>query len=468
MLAQEQRLGDNPMLTTSGDFHESATRIVDQTNDLPSSTKTTTHNPTERFQRLVHDEKDDAAQLADLANAVKEMWTELGMTAIQKIYDSVSNESVRESLMGAVLHEATQTGFQIPFSAAVELTGGARSWTLHEIVSQWARIDPRTTFDAVWNLASTDPASRLLQTRAAWEWAETNPKEALANLELVPDNIRIFAQEKALLALVKLEPESAIEHLQTFAGSRTESTLAHEIAKNLIPRNPHSALKWIHSHEFSHPTLKIDVLETAFRAYARHEPEVAFRTALQEPRERGRGGLESVVIGEVAKSDTSQAIAMLANVRDEGHTIFDSYKSIALEMVVTHLEFDEVLELGRELPHWHEEFYRDLFIQWGAHHPVELLKRIEKIPQEHQSFAAYSLLANNTGSLVLNSKQVKVAQNYLNDGHGESVANLPTYAVSRVQFSTSDQAEFTPDELAELAAKENTARNQIKLRKEGD
>ena len=136
-------------------------------------------------------------------------------------------------------------------------------------------------------------------------------------------------------------------------------------------------------------------------------------------------------------------------------------------MVQIHLEFDQALELGKQLPHWHDSFYRDLSIHWAAYHPVELLDRLEVVPADYRSQAAYSIIVNNSVSLVLDSQQIQRARAYLADDHLARVAALPKHYVSTVQFPTHEKAAYSPAELAELSEKSTAAQREVKLRRQG-
>ena len=428
--------------------------------------KATNTSPSLGF--LVNDEISDVGQLAELIEIANELWDKEGISALQLVYDTIGDEALRETLMGFILYQAIESGHKEVFNSALELDGSARRWTLHEVVTQWAQIDPQSTVEAVWALDSTDPSLRILQRRTVWEWAKIQPSELLTNMEAVPDNIRDFAQEKALLALAREVPEAAIEYLPNFSGSKREVTVAKEIVKSLTSRNPDLAVEWVNSYRFSNSEQKRQVVETTFRTFAQVAPERAFQAALKQPREFAQGGMESIVIAEVAKTNISQAANLLSEVRDDSQTIYDAYLATAQAMVRSHLEFDRALELGKQLPHWHDDFYHALFIQWRAYHPVQLLDRLERVPLDHRSHAAYSVIVNNTVSLVLDSDQVQKARAYLNEDHLERVDNLPKHHVNTVQFPTHDEVVYSEEELAEIEAKYNAVRNEVKLRRSGD
>ena len=416
---------------------------------------------------LIEDDIADKAQLAELLQATNELWSEQGMSAMQLVHDSINDTALRETLVGSMLYSAMSDGHENVFSEALALEGGARRWILHEIVTDWARNDPASTVATVWALASTDPSIRMLQRRAVWEWAELEPRKMLANMNAVPDNIRDFAQEKALLALARIDPVAATEYLPNFFDSSREATLAHAIAEHWTKLSPMAALDWVESHPFSSSSMRAAVLETTFRTYADVDPQGAFEAALKQPKPLGKGAMESIVVAEIAKSDASHAANLLTEVRNEAYTVFNAYRDTAQAMVQFHHEFDQALELGKKLSHWHDSFYRDLTIHWASHQPVELLDRLELIPQDSRSYAAYSLIAVNSVSLVLDSQQIQRAQAYLNEDDLARVEALPKHFVNAVQFPTHPKAAYSPAELATLAAKSSAAQREIKLQRQG-
>ncbi|MYD45155.1 MAG: hypothetical protein F4W92_02225 [Gammaproteobacteria bacterium] len=422
---------------------------------------------TESLDSLINDDVADVGQLLELLQVTGKMWSEQGISALQQIFDSIEDGSVRESVVGAMLHQATTDGYEEVFTNALNLKGDARRWILHEIVTAWSQSDPRATVAAVWALPSTDPSIRMLQRRTVWEWAEMEPRKMLANMDEVPENIRNFAQEKALLALARTDPEAVIGYLLDFSGSSREATLAHEIAEHWATHDPDEAFIWAQAQEFSTPELRRAVLETTLRSYARVDPQGAFDTARKHPRSMGRSGVETIVIAEIAKSDSVQAVNLLSQVRDEAHTVFNAYLNIAQAMVQFHLEFDQALELGKQVPHWNEDFYRRLSIHWAAHQPVEFLERLEAVPADYRSYAAYCIVANNSASLVLDTAQIQRAHSFLNEEDLALVSKLPRHYVSTVQFTTHEKAAYSPAELAELSAKSSAARREVELRRQG-
>ncbi|MYC26192.1 MAG: hypothetical protein F4X56_09790 [Gammaproteobacteria bacterium] len=424
---------------------------------------------TESLDSLINDDVADVGQLLELLQVTSKMWSEQGISALQQVFDSIEDGSVRESVVGAILHQATTDGYEEVFTNALNLKGDARRWILHEIVTAWSQSDPRATVAAVWALPSTDPSIRMLQRRTVWEWAEIEPRKMLANMDEVPENIRNFAQEKALLALARTDPEAVIGYLLDFSGSSREATLAHEIAEHWATHDPDEAFIWTQAQEFSTSELRRAVLETTLRSYARVNPQGAFETARKHPRSMGRSGVETIVIAEIAKSDTTAAVNLLSEVRNEAHTIFNAYLNIAQAMVQFHLEFDQALELGEQvpLPQWHEQFFRQLSIHWAAHQPLELLDRLDAVPSDYRSYAAYCIIATNSVSLVLDTDQIQRAHSFLNAEDFARVSKLPSHYVNTIQFPTHDKAAYSPAELAELSAKSSAAKREVKLRRQG-
>ena len=427
----------------------------------------TDKNVTESLESLLSDDVADVGQLLELLQVTGKMWSEQGVSALQQIYDSIEDGSVRESVVGAILHQATTNGYEEVFTNALNLKGDARRWILHEIVTDWSQSDPRATVAAVWALPSADPSIRMLQRRTVWEWAEMEPRKMLANMDEVPENIRDFAQEKALVALARTDPEAVIGYLPDFAGSSREAALAYEIAENWTTHDPDEAFIWAQAQEFSRPELRKAVLETTLRSYARVDPQGAFDTARKHPRSMGQGGVETIVIAEIAKSDSAHAVNLLSQVRDEAHTVFNAYLNTAQAMVQFHLEFDQALELGKQVPHWNEHFFRQLSIHWANYQPVELLDRLDAVPSDYRSYAAYAIIAINSASLVLDTAQIQRARSFLNEEDLARVSKLPRHYVSTLQFPTHEKAAYSPAELAELSAKSSAAKREVKLRRQG-
>lgn len=423
---------------------------------------------TDAWNARTNDDVENVGQTVDFIQIGESLVAQRGIAAMEFIHDSLSDENLREAVMCSVLLNAISDGYEFAFIEALNLNSDSRQWTLHAIVQRWARVDAMAAFNAIGELASTDPAIRLLQRRAAWEWAEKDPKAAMASMETIPDNMRDFAEEKALFAMARQSPPDAVEYLADLSGSQREATLATEIAVHWAQRDPMRALEWAKSVTLSKSEFDFTVLEKAYRTFAQSNPERALQLALKEPTDFIRRGMEAYVIEEVALSDVDKAFNMLGSVRDDGQTLFHAYKSVGRAMVETHLEFDRALELAENVPYWSAEFYRDLSLHWAAAHPVELLHRIESIPPEHQSLVATHLITINQVSLVLTKVQLQLAMKFLNESDREVIAALSKNYVNMVQFATHSNVEYSADELAELETKNRMAREEIKRRREGN
>lgn len=386
---------------------------------------------------LVNDHQSDVRQIQELDRAAQALFELHGVAILDHIYDSISDQTVRDAIAKSVLYKALENGYRDVFEQAKHLQGEVRRWALHEVVVGWAQVDPRATFAAVWSLNSTDSSIRSLQRRAVWEWAEVAPQTVLEDMEAIPDNVRDFAEEKALLALARIAPTAAIKYLPNLAGSAREATLAKEIATHWVQIDLDACLAWVESFEFSIPGVVTEVKEAAFRAYAREEPELAMDAALKQSTHIINGGMESNVIAEVAKFDPDLALRMLTQTRDDITTVFNSYLSVAQELVATHLDFDAAIELGEEIPIWKDDFYNRLAMYWASYHPVELLNRVEHFPEENRSFAAKCLIKFNSMTLVLSSRQVAQAGDYLTqDDLRELTSSLPGHYANSVRIST--------------------------------
>ncbi len=431
----------SPTSSSSGTPTDGVTQqVASGTGETRSSSRTgLTVDADDSLIALVSDDIDDRGQLIALTQTALSIQNEYGIESLAQIYDSIENPTVRDAVLSSVLHTAMQSGFRQTFEQAKSLSGDIRRWALHEIVQQWARSDPQATFETVWNLEPTDPSIRMLQRRAVWEWAKSDPKTALLEMDTIPDNVRDFATEKALFALARIAPWEATEYLAELSGSNREATLATEIVAHWTILNPEASIAWADEHSFSTEKLRRSVVSNAFQIYARDAPESALQAALRQPTHLIEGGMESVVIEEVAKQNSDLAVSMLSRVREDATTTFNAYLKVGREMARSHFEFDRAIDLGTKIPLWQDDYYVRLAMHWASFNPVDLLDRIEDFPSKHRSHVALCLVTYNTGSLVLSSLQVEQAKGYLSEEHLERVRSLPTQYVNSARVSTVQQ-----------------------------
>ena len=432
----ESEVPDNRQTATNNsDSRITNTEHEERGVQVPTSRET---DSPRTWETLVSDDQVDVGQIPELVQVALELHRQHGIAILDRVYDSIDDTVVRDAVASSILHQALENGFRATFDQAKRLDGEVRRWVLHEIVKGWARVDPQATFATVWSLSSTDPSLRMLQRRAVWEWAEGDPKTALTQLDSIPDNVRDFAEEKALLALARLTPTDAIEYLPKLSGSKRESTIAKEIVTSWVKLDPEACIQWLNSIRFSSPELKTDVTKTAFMAYARQAPEHAFQAALKQPTHLIEGGVEANVIAEVAKFDSGRARSMLSHVRDDATTMFNAYLYTGQELVRSHLDFDGAIELGDELPVWKDDYYSRLMMYWTSYHPIDLLVRMENLPSKHRSHAALCLISINKVTLELSSLQIEQAEEYLNENDLKKVRSLPKHYVNSIRVSTGE------------------------------
>jgi hypothetical protein len=410
----------------------SAPQTIDNALSTWQETTEQPHSPKETDSKtasetITNDDQVDVTQLPQLARAAISIFGQDGVPSLEHIFDVIHDKVVRDVIGGALLHTAMQNGYQETFEATLQLRSEVREWALNEVVKTWARADPESALEAAWSLGTTNPASQLLQRRVALEWAEADPTTVLENMKVIPHAIKDLVEEKALISLARIAPLDAIEYLPKWFATMRGTTLAKEIVTHWVRSDPNACIAWVKSFGFSSPELRTEVMETAFKSYARQDPELAFEAALNQPKHSSNEGMEANVIAEVAAFDPSRAVGMLSRIRDDAITELHSHVYIAQELIRTHFDFDKPIRIGRKIrPVWQDYYYHRVIPYWALYQPVELLNRIHQFPDAHRSYVAASLIRANSVAHVLNAQQITNAERHLNkDELKEVYSSLP-------------------------------------------
>lgn len=146
---------------------------------------------------------------------------------------------------------------------------------------------------------------------------------------------------------------------------------------------------------------------------ARDDPRMALQTALSQPIDNSRIGLELSVIGEVAATDHELAYKMLSQVRG-GLTRKYSYQEVG-KAFIRHNEPNRALNLALDLPkNERRGYYNQIVHQWARSQPKSLIAHLENLPSiDARIQAATSLMHGNTGRNTLTETQKDYVRNFL-------------------------------------------------------
>ena len=395
---------------------------------LSNNESSVTRNPGQLWKRLTTDDVSDAAQAVQLIETVVGWADQEGVEILEEVHSTQMDPALRETVMRAVLARTSELGWEKGFEQIAGLAGQSRNWAMDEYALNWARKEPRAALQTVSSLPDAESNRRVLQRIVARTWAETEPQVVLDDLQAIPENVRLLIEETAILAIAGQSPEFAIQFMPKFSGFPQEPVLAEAIAASWAEFDPTAALAWARSHKFSSELVRNDVTKALLRTYAKSEPEVALKVALETPLESTNWdavGLEADVVEVVASRDIDVAIDMLARVRP-GRTTQSAYDAVGSTLVVELQDFDRAIELGEKIVQNHRSrYYNVIAVRGASRRPLSLLEHLEKFPVSSRSSAAKQLLMHNRATMALTTKQIEQAKTYLNPTDRKAIESLP-------------------------------------------
>lgn len=402
-------------------------------------------DPEKAWNEALGDGTYDSDQLRVLVISAVSWVRQSGLDVVDEISATLENAQVRVQVLGSVLATAMQfTEPEVVFAKALELEGDPENLLLRFVVERWSSSSPESALDAMSEVESHSLRKQLQQV-VVRNWAHTDPRSILEELDLIPTDLRARTQENALKTIARSSPEEAIALTLDLETSANKMTLLSEIASIWAEQNPDAALAWaLDNQEISFspselvssvvtgwsrrdPSAALNWILTEgdwleFRSYtisdilrnlADVDPEIALQRALAQPVEPDRLGLEHQVISHIAQNDFQLAKAMLQRTR-EGINRVNSYAAVGIAMVsASHGK--EALDLARDLVDADRTSYVSTILsQWigrDAHDLVDTLSQISD--PEIQSSAAAKLIAKDDVTGILSEDQVEHVSKYL-------------------------------------------------------
>ena len=371
-------------------------------------------NPVEAWDVLVNDDQEDVVQLDIFLRIAHSLVDQSGIRALDRVIESPIDSTVRNAIVGSVLHKIAQRDPHTVFQQAMSLSESARELALPTIVKAWAQVDPMQALDSL-SSVKLGSLRRTLEGDVIRSWAKSDAQSLLDSLELLPESLRMTGEQEAMLAIARRTPVDAVHFLENLTDEERMFTLVSAIASRWSELDVYAALKWAMSDQLSNEWLRGEALSIVLRDLARKDPELAFKTALEQPIDKSRLGLEAIVIAQVAKFDINRAIAMLAQVRG-GHTKLASYRSVGMELILNG-EYDRALKLAEQLSsHSQLSYFGAVMRQWAQDEPQSLFDSLESLPSvQAKLHATMSLLRYNARNNLLSEDQIKYLGSFLGD-----------------------------------------------------
>ncbi len=401
------------------------------------------------WQYLLDDELSNLAQASQLIQLAQKWVDQFGLEAMTQIDITLNDPILKKSVMGAVLQRALLVDSDATLQHALGLEGELRELVLETIARAWVSIGPHEAMESIYAIESHRDRRQMLDYFVT-TWANFDPQGMFENFNLVPENLRSYAEEQAIRAIAKTTPELAFQFLTNVSNEHLKFDLTMEIATSWSDQNAVAALDWALAHEFSNSALTRLVLDMVLRRVAAENPSLALQTALDQPTDMMGLGFEATVVEEVARTDVELAIAMLSQVRD-GFTKSSSYVAVG-KALIRNGETDRALEFAQQLPEESRDLYYSLLVnQWAYSDPKSLVPMLDELPSTEAKYtAAMDLTRHNVGTNILTKEQMSVVRSFLPKDYNSETGRRGAESAQWARLNNLQNKDLTEEEKVQL------------------
>ena len=371
-------------------------------------------SPDLKWLELASDAQMDLSQI-DTFTRIAENWIERdGLEVLEDIYESITDWQIRMPVLSTALHQATLRDPQATFDHVLQLDFDQGDFLISSVVHSWANVDPSGALDAVVSVES-EALRTQLQDSIARTWASKDPNGFLTSLDLLPAGMRMSGMGHAVVAMSRMDPANASRiFVDQYTGSK-KLTIAQSLVRNWSGQDAQTALDWVLTTPHV-AGLQKELLPIALGELVTSDPNKAIEIALAQPIENDQWGMEATVVGSLALSDPERATQMLSRVRD-GPTKERAYSLVGSQLI-RNGDVDQALTLVDDLSDEEQIRYLKTIIDtWALTHPVHLLDRIDKLPNEDiKAQAAARMIAFEQYRKKLTDDQINAARELLSEG----------------------------------------------------
>ncbi len=269
-----------------------------------------------------------------LANIAVQWYEQDGINVIEEINSGSLDESIKSTVVDAVLSAAAKANPQEAFQYAQTLpSDGYFLGPLREVIRVWASTDPQAAYEAATSIEQSSQRE-MLQGTVVRIWASNDPHSVLENADSFPIQIRDEGISNAIEEIAQSAPqeaaELALEQGDGFMGA-LNFMLPTSVMLHWVRQDVEAAENWVFNGPVSEE--KQDNWVRAFVSnLVRSDPHRAFELALEQPKAEGGFAawlppLEVQVFNQIVYTDLDLAIELLPKI-PEGESRSDAYSSV--------------------------------------------------------------------------------------------------------------------------------------------
>ena len=291
------------------------------------------------------------------------------------------------------------------FEGGVLLAQSVRSYALAEL----ELIDPAL---AVRMLAAEASEINEFESRHLWKgvihsWAKSEPREILANLDLIPESMHDLVYQTVAVYIVAEDSEEAIRLLKFVPSGPYRFSVAASMVSVWLQQDLEQVLEWV-LEDPDISDMRNMLLGGVLTHVALQDPNRAFDLAL-EHRESKPGtlsvqkALDTLVLGAVARRDPRKALELLSRVSADSK--MEAYREVSL-VLLAGAKTEEVENLGKRLsPSEQAKFFGELVARWAEVDSNQFFETVRRLPSEVRSQVARQWLAHESSEELTSRKR---------------------------------------------------------------
>ncbi len=379
----------------------------------------TTTDPEEAWNEVVGRAQGDVRQSRALSDLAIRWVEQSGLEVLDQIAESLANRQTRTNILNSVLNSVAETDPEKAFRYAVTLENDPHNMIVSNVVSHWARKDPKAALEAASQI-EVSGLRRRLEESVVSTWAYQKPHDVLEELNSLEERLHETAANAAVSAMAQHSPKEAARIVAAMESTSSRTAAARSLVLSWSRIDPESALEWV-LNEPGVQEAKSQLLPQMIYQVVEADPHLAMETALGEPIKEGETGLEATVITVLVFSDFDKAVEFLPQVR-EGPTKIVAYGAIG-GGYIENGETEKALNLAQQLPESNKTAYLNaLMPHWANADPKGLLNSIDSLPSEGiKSRAAMILTTYNRFQKNLTDEEVEEVKKFLTEEDAENL-----------------------------------------------
>lgn len=340
-----------------------------------------------------------------------------GIAVLDQLYEDLYHRNIATftHLLRTIAEEEPQQAFDWVVGASA----GVQGETAATILEPWARLDPASAMQATSRLASRGNRfwTRHVITSV---WAEKNPRELIQHIALLPKKNRSMAVSSALVNLVQLDPDEALESLEQLRSvpSAVDQDAEIDLVRSWSQKDPVAAIEWVKTNKDKSSSQYRYMTRDIARAYALIDPDEALAFASGEAPNSFLSGsfLETEVIDSLAsRGQVDVAIQLLNQVRDPAQP---EVVRVVAENLIRVNRIEDVLELAQLLTEDQQvDYFKSITFSWMIDSPTSLVDNLSNIPlgRVREELVLEILTLAEQFENYLTAAQIETVSEFLND-----------------------------------------------------